>query len=113
MVRHASRAGPLGAGDGEIGRNIPRRRARYHRAMRRPGTVICELVQRALALATTMGVPGHEVAARAGISASELADRDARLPLDLLFGVFDEIERRHSGAPARCPILIRHPGGTT
>ena len=62
--------------------------------MRVTGTVACELIQRALALATARGAPGREIAASAGITAGELADRDARLPIDKLFGVFDEIVRR-------------------
>lgn len=64
-------------------------------AKRATGSVSCELVvQRALAVATTMGAPGYEIALHVGISAAELADRDSRLPLDKVFDMFDEIERR-------------------
>jgi AraC-like DNA-binding protein len=41
-----------------------------------------------------MGAPGFEIAMSAGISTAELADRDGRLPLEKLFEVFNEIERR-------------------
>lgn len=67
--------------------------------MRGTGTVVCELVQKVLVLATARGVPAHEIAASAGISAAELAERDRRVPLDKLLEVFDEIERR-TGDPA-------------
>jgi AraC-like DNA-binding protein len=62
--------------------------------MRATGTVSCELVRRALALATLRGAPGSEIAAAAGISAAELADRDGRIPLAKLFAAFEDIERR-------------------
>lgn len=64
------------------------------RAMRGTGSASCDVIQRALALATAMGAPGIELALNAGISAEELADRDGQLPLGKLFGVFNEIERR-------------------
>jgi AraC-like DNA-binding protein len=67
--------------------------------MRGSGTAVSELVQKTLALAMMMGVPAYEIATSAGISPAELADRDHRVPLDKLFAVFDEIERR-TGDPA-------------
>jgi AraC-like DNA-binding protein len=63
-------------------------------AMRSTGSVSSPVIQRILAMATSMGVPANELVASTGISAEALADRDARLPIDVLFLVFDEIERR-------------------
>jgi AraC-like DNA-binding protein len=67
--------------------------------MRGTATVVCELVQKVLALAMAMGMPAHDIAESAGISVAELAERDRRVPLDKLLEVFDEIERR-AGDPA-------------
>src|SRR6185295_1477715 len=57
------------------------------------GTVANPLIHAVLAVATMRGADAAGLAAAAGIPASALADRDGRLPVEMLLAVMDELAR--------------------